>query len=71
MKKKVVLITGASSGIGKSTAEAFAAKGANVVVAARRENELHNLVKQMFPTVKRLNKWLHIPWRHLVVLIMP
>ncbi len=44
MKNKVVLITGASSGIGKSTAEAFAMKGANVVVAARRKEELDSLV---------------------------
>ena len=44
MKDKVVLITGASSGIGKSTAEAFAAKGATVVVAARRKEELDSLV---------------------------
>jgi NAD(P)-dependent dehydrogenase (short-subunit alcohol dehydrogenase family) len=44
MKNKVVLITGASSGIGKSTAEAFAKKGANVVVAARRKDKLDSLV---------------------------
>jgi NAD(P)-dependent dehydrogenase (short-subunit alcohol dehydrogenase family) len=44
MKGKVVLITGASSGIGRSTAEAFAAKGANVVVAARRKDELETVV---------------------------
>ncbi|WP_456439710.1 SDR family NAD(P)-dependent oxidoreductase [Psychroserpens sp.] len=44
MKNKVALITGASSGIGKSTAEAFAAKGAHVVVAARRKEELDTLV---------------------------
>jgi NAD(P)-dependent dehydrogenase (short-subunit alcohol dehydrogenase family) len=44
MKNKVVLITGASSGIGKSTAEAFAAKGAHVVLAARRKDELDSLV---------------------------
>jgi len=42
--KKVVLITGASSGIGRATAELFAAKGAHVVLAARRENELSELV---------------------------
>jgi NAD(P)-dependent dehydrogenase (short-subunit alcohol dehydrogenase family) len=44
MKGKVVLITGASSGIGRATAEAFAAKGASVVVAARRKAELDTLV---------------------------
>jgi NAD(P)-dependent dehydrogenase (short-subunit alcohol dehydrogenase family) len=44
MKDKVVLITGASSGIGRATAEAFAAKGAHVVVAARRKEELDTLV---------------------------
>ena len=37
MTDKVALITGASSGIGRATAEAFAAKGARVVLAARRE----------------------------------
>ena len=44
MKEKVALITGASSGIGRATAEAFAAKGAHVVVAARRKDELDSLV---------------------------
>lgn len=44
MKDKVVLITGASSGIGKATAEAFALKGAHVVVAARRKEELDKVV---------------------------
>jgi NAD(P)-dependent dehydrogenase (short-subunit alcohol dehydrogenase family) len=44
MKGKVALVTGASSGIGKATAEAFAAKGAHVVVAARRKEELDTLV---------------------------
>lgn len=47
MNGKVVLITGASSGIGKATAELFAAKGAHVVLAARRENELAELVAEI------------------------
>ncbi len=34
---KVVLITGATSGIGKATAEAFAKQGANVFFCGRRE----------------------------------
>jgi 3-oxoacyl-[acyl-carrier protein] reductase len=40
---KTVLITGASSGIGWATALAFAAKGANVVLTARREERLREL----------------------------
>ncbi len=40
MSSKVALITGASSGIGRATAEAFAARGAMVSLAARREDDL-------------------------------
>lgn len=44
---KVALVTGASSGIGRSTALAFAGGGASVVVAARREDELKSLVAEI------------------------
>jgi NAD(P)-dependent dehydrogenase (short-subunit alcohol dehydrogenase family) len=47
MSGKVALITGASSGIGRATAEAFAAQGAKVVLAARREKELVGLVREI------------------------
>jgi NAD(P)-dependent dehydrogenase (short-subunit alcohol dehydrogenase family) len=47
MSGKVALITGASSGIGRATAEAFTAKGAMVALAARREDELADLVSEI------------------------
>ena len=40
---KTVLITGASAGIGWATALAMSAKGANLVVTARREQRLREL----------------------------
>ncbi len=40
MKDKVIVITGASSGIGAALAAAVAARGAKVVLAARRDGEL-------------------------------
>lgn len=40
MEKKVVVITGASSGIGKSLAEVYANHGDNVVISARTEKNL-------------------------------
>jgi NADP-dependent 3-hydroxy acid dehydrogenase YdfG len=44
---KVAVVTGASSGIGEATAEALAAEGAAVVVAARREERLADLVERI------------------------
>lgn len=43
MKDKVIVITGASGGIGASLAELLASKGAALALVARRENELHEI----------------------------
>ena len=43
IKDKVVIITGASSGIGEATAKELASKGAKVVLGARREEKLKQI----------------------------
>ena len=44
---KVVVITGASSGLGEATARHLAALGARVVLAARRKDKLDALVTEL------------------------
>ncbi len=47
LEGRVVVVTGASSGIGEACAMAFAAKGAKVVLAARRAERLAGLVERL------------------------
>ena len=49
IKGKVVIITGASSGIGEATAKLLASMGAKVVLGARREGKL----KQVLDEIKK------------------
>ncbi|MBP2100397.1 SDR family oxidoreductase [Enterococcus rivorum] len=47
IKDKVVVITGASSGIGEATARLLAKKGAKLVLGARREEQLKEIVERI------------------------
>ncbi|UPS91043.1 SDR family oxidoreductase [Bizionia sp. M204] len=47
MKNNVIIITGASSGIGKATAKLLAKKGAKVVLTARSTDKLNTLKKEI------------------------
>lgn len=50
LKDQIVLITGASSGIGAASAEAFAAKGANLILCARRLESLEKTAVRLQKT---------------------
>ena len=47
IKGKVVIVTGASSGIGEATARQFGGEGAKVVLAARRRDRLEALAREI------------------------
>ena len=47
LKNKIIIITGASSGIGEATAKKLAHNGAKVVLTARREEKLQELKNEI------------------------
>ncbi len=46
LQDKIILITGASSGIGEACVEVFASSGAKLILAARRSDRLQQLAQQ-------------------------
>src|SRR4030095_3714056 len=52
LKNKIVLITGASSGIGLSCAEGFAKQGSNLIIAARRSERLKKITDKFTRTYR-------------------
>jgi NADP-dependent 3-hydroxy acid dehydrogenase YdfG len=47
IEEKVVVITGASSGLGEATARLLSAQGASVVLGARRTDRLQSLADEL------------------------
>lgn len=54
IENKVIIITGASSGIGEATAKKLGDKGAKLVLGARRIDKLEKLKNQIDPTGKNV-----------------
>jgi hypothetical protein len=82
MKNKIVLITGASSGIGWATAEAFANQGANLILCGRRKEKLEKLSQKLATKTLLLTfdvrdrkaeyeslSYLHEEWKNVDILI--
>ena len=53
MEPKTIIVTGATSGIGKGVAIYFASKGINVVAAGRREDLGKSLVEEIKEVMER------------------
>jgi len=47
LKNKWILITGATSGIGKASAEVFAESGSNLILTGRREERLKSIQREL------------------------
>lgn len=58
---KVIWITGASSGIGEALARSFAARGASVVLSARREAQLQRVQQQLLEAGASADQVLVLP----------
>ena len=55
LQDKTVIVTGASSGIGRETAVAFARAGANLVLASRNEAALNEVAAEIAPFAGRVS----------------
>ncbi len=47
VKEKLILITGATSGIGRACAEIYAQNGANIIITGRRNDSLEKIQKEL------------------------
>jgi 3-hydroxy acid dehydrogenase/malonic semialdehyde reductase len=59
LQNRLVMITGASAGIGEACAEAFAREGCRLVLAARRRDRLDGLAAKLAAanTARRRTCW--------------
>jgi NADP-dependent 3-hydroxy acid dehydrogenase YdfG len=82
IESKVVIITGASSGVGEATARRLGASGAKLMLAARREGRLKDLVaaiqktggtvpieSPMWQIAPRCKHWLTQRWKPMDALM--